>query len=85
MKSSRNEQGAEFGNAVGLSSDGNTLAVAAFRQLGQRGAAYVFTRSGAQWLEQAQLRARPGLVGGDVGDEFGESLALSSETAILSR
>jgi hypothetical protein len=79
----------QFGLAVALSSNGNTLAVGAFGEssaatgingnqidnsLAQSGAAYVFTRSGATWSQQAYIKAsNPG-----VGDLFGGRLALSS-------
>ena len=44
-----------------------------------QGAAYVFTRSGSTWTQQAQLTA----TGGAVNDFFGVSVALSGNTAIV--
>ena len=64
--------GAEFGHVVALSADGNTLAVSAFGEaskstgingnqddhsIPQAGAAYVFTRSGTRWTQQAYIKA----------------------------
>jgi len=64
--------GAHFGNAVALSADGNTMAVAAFwdssaatgvngdpndQSIPQAGAVYVFARNGGAWTQQAYLKA----------------------------
>jgi hypothetical protein len=72
VKASNAEAGDEFGHAVALSADGNTLAVSAFWESGgatgvngnqndnsvpQAGAVYVFTRSGATWRQQAYIKA----------------------------
>jgi len=46
-----------FGISVGLSSDGNTALVGACCKNSNRGAAYVFTRSGAAWTQQKELTA----------------------------
>jgi len=43
------------------------------------GSAYVFTRSGTSWSEQAKLSAADGAA----GDEFGYSVALSGDTAVI--
>ena len=48
--------GESFGNAVALSSDGDTAIVGAYMRYGARGAAYIFTRDGAIWNQQAELR-----------------------------
>ncbi len=69
-----------FGVSVALSSDGNTALVGAngrgSTKLG--GAAYVFTRSGMNWTQQAELSYAP-------GGFFGLSVALSgdSNTALV--
>ena len=67
-----------FGYAVALSSDGDTaIAGACYADVGgnnEQGAAYVFTRSGASWSQQAKLTASDG----DALDVFGWSVALSS-------
>jgi hypothetical protein len=72
VKASNSGSGDHFGNAVALSADGNTMAVAAFwessgatgvdgnqtdNSIPQSGAVYVFTRSGATWTQQAYLKA----------------------------
>jgi len=73
-------------NAISFSDDGSTLAIGA---RGERsingdqsdnstsnvGAVYVYTRSGATWVQSAYLKAsNPGL-----GDEFGYALSLSDD------
>jgi hypothetical protein len=69
--------GAEFGSSVSLS--GDTLAVGAPGESDHSiasGGAYVFTRSGATWTQQARLTAS------NIGfqDSFGISLSLSGDT-----
>ena len=77
--------GDEFGISVALSSDGNTAIVGANRDdvagNADQGTATVFTRVGGVWTQQQQLTA----TGGAAGDEFGISVALSSDgnTAIV--
>ncbi|MBI4701376.1 MAG: hypothetical protein HY744_09490 [Deltaproteobacteria bacterium] len=44
------------------------------------GSAYVFVRSGATWTQQAKLLASDGAA----GDEFGDSVSLSGDTALVS-
>ncbi len=82
------EIGAWFGDAVALSSEGDTLAVGArsadvdvFGPGGDllggedSGAVYVFTRSAGAWTQEAALHAsHPG-----AGDSFGDEVALSSD------
>ncbi len=43
------------------------------------GSAYVFTRCGTSWSQQAKLTAADG----ETGDEFGYSVALSGDTAVI--
>jgi hypothetical protein len=68
-----------FGYSVALSSDGNTMVVGAFWDDNSggtdAGSAYVFTRSGATWTQQAQVQALDALA----SDHFGISVALSSD------
>lgn len=99
LKPSNTRASAEFGHAVAISGDGNTLVVSAFwessnargvngnqddESIPQAGAAYVFTRRGNQWTQQAYLKAsntgEPGTADtfGD-GDQFGVSLAISDD------
>ena len=71
----------QFGYSVALS--GDTALVGAFlHDVGahsQQGAAYIFTRSGATWTQQAQLTAADGAT----EDWFGYSVALSGDTALV--
>ena len=99
VKASNPGQSDHFGSSVKLSRDGSTMAVAAhFESSGatgvngdqqdntipQAGAAYVFTRTGSSWTQQAYLKAsNTGWAGegdglGD-GDQFGFSIALSGD------
>ena len=70
-----------FGVAVAIS--GNTALVGAYLDnVGvntDQGSAYVFTRSGTTWTQQAQLTA----TGGAFGDQFGVAVALSGDTALV--
>jgi len=67
----------QFGSSVALSSD--TVLVGATHVSGEQGAAYIFTRNGATWTQQAKLIANEGAP----GDRFGFSAALSSDTALV--
>lgn len=71
-----------FGESLALSDDGNTALIGAWLHDGPRGAgaAYVFTRNGTAWNQQAQLTANTGLMA------FGKVLALSADgsTALMS-
>jgi hypothetical protein len=100
VKASNAGQSDLFGMNVALSADGNTLAVAAPWEssaatgingnqnddsLPQAGAAYVFTRSGDSWSQQAYIkasntgrRAAAGELIAD-GDQFGFSITLSGD------
>ncbi len=75
VKPSTNDVDDQFGYAVALSGDGNTLAVGA-PTVGSSdtGAAYIFTRSGTTWSQQAMVVADLP----DDNDWFGASLALSA-------
>jgi trimeric autotransporter adhesin len=89
IKASNPHEGAQFGNAVALSGDGNTLAVGSYvedssatgingnqtdHSMDSAGAVYVFTRNGATWSQQAYVKASN--TGGS--DQFGFSVALSA-------
>ena len=99
VKPSNAEGGDHFGSTVALSDDGNTMAVAAYwessgatgvngdeadNSIPQAGAAYVFTRSGTTWTQQAYIKASntgvPAVEGVQSdGDQYGFSLALSGD------
>jgi len=69
-----------FGIAVAL--DGDTAVVGAQRAVVggvERGAAYVFERRGAGWIETVRLRSRDGAA----EDRFGASLAISGSTIVV--
>jgi FG-GAP repeat len=71
-----------FGDKVALSANGGTALVGASNQTvkGMRaaGAAYVFSRNGSRYTQKAELTASDG----DAGDEFGWSVALSTDGSI---
>src|SRR6266568_491754 len=84
VKASNTGAADEFGFAVALSSDGNTLVVGAPGEASAGAetdnsapsarAVYVYTRSGATWTQQAYIKAS----NAEAGDQFGISVALSS-------
>lgn len=71
----------EFGDTVAIS--GDTAIVGTFKDdVGAndgQGSAYVFTRSGTTWTQQAQLTA----LDGSSSDHFGYSVAISGNTAVV--
>lgn len=89
LKSTNIDAGDFFGYSVSLDADGTTLAVGAFDEDGSSrgingppdnrnngsGAAYVFTRSGAQWQQQAYIKAS----NGESQDSLGVHVALSDD------
>jgi hypothetical protein len=83
-----------FGRSVGLSADGNTLAVGAPAESSSAtlvggdqfdtgmftaGAAYLFSRAGNQWSQSAYVKAS----NTEAGDLFGSILALSGDGSSL--
>jgi hypothetical protein len=89
VKASNTGAGDQFGRAMALSGDSNTMAVGARLEdsaatgingdqadnsAASSGAVYVFTRSGVSWSQQAYVKAS----NTGVGDDFGESVPLSS-------
>ena len=50
----------DFGWSVALSSEGNTALIGGYGYLTSTGAAWVFTRSGSTWTQQAKLIAKSG-------------------------
>jgi hypothetical protein len=71
-----------FGNAVAVSSDGNTALIAA--SLAGNGVVYVFTHAADGWAQTAELTANDGRT---APDSFGDSVSLSADglTAAISR
>jgi hypothetical protein len=77
LKTSDTAAGDYFGASVSIS--GDTIVGAATGPLDSPGAAYVFTRSGASWTQQARLLAS----NRDDFDRFGESLAIAEDTIVV--
>jgi hypothetical protein len=91
LKGANTEAGDNFGGFVALS--GETAIVGALGEDGSgtgvnpasnenasnAGAAYVFVRSGTAWAQQAYLKAS----NAGAGDIFGQSVALSADTAMV--
>ena len=74
------EEDDKFGNAVSV--DGDTVAVAAYREdttASGAGSVYVFTRSGTTWTQSDKLQASDA----EADDYFGMSLALDGGTVIV--
>lgn len=64
-----------FGYSVGLSGNGDTLAVGSYDEERGKGAAYIFTRSGATWSQQIRLLSS----NAEDGDSLGCSIAISDD------
>jgi hypothetical protein len=89
VKASNSEAGDLFGYTVSLSADGNTLAVGAFDEDGSprvingtpdnrrngAGAAYVFTRTGTTWRQQAYLKT----TNQEAADSTGVQVSISDD------
>ncbi len=72
--------GAEFGYSVALCGDTAVIGAARDDHSGEdSGSAYVFTRSGSGWSQQAKLVAADGAA----GDVFGISVAISGDTVVI--
>ena len=90
LKASNTGEGDNFGGAISLSADGNTLAVGAYREdsaetgingehnddsLKNSGAVYVFVQNNGFWQQQAYLKAS----NTGVDDYFGWAASLSAD------
>lgn len=90
VKASTIARGAQFGTAVAISADGSTLVVGSPQEksnatgingnqadvsMSNAGAAYVFTRSGTTWSQQAYIKASNTQAEG----RFGQSVAISGD------
>ncbi|HYW45977.1 MAG TPA: hypothetical protein VE959_24145, partial [Bryobacteraceae bacterium] len=64
-------------DSIALSGDGNTALIGATSENNYVGAAWVFTRSGGAWTQQAKLTGS-GAAGG-IGPDQGKSVALSAD------
>jgi hypothetical protein len=93
VKSAQIDAGDMFGYSVSLTTDGNILAVGAFDEDGSArtingtvdnrangsGAAYVFTRAGTTWSQQAYIKPS----NGEAQDSFGVAVALNDDGTTL--
>jgi len=94
IKASNTEAADEFGGAIALSADGNTLAVGALGEDSAAtgingdgtdnsakisGAAYVYTRASKSWSFQAYVKAS----NTDASDRFGTDVSLSGDGNLL--
>lgn len=94
VKASNTLGNAAFGSAIALSADGQAMAVgspfeaSSARGIGgdpfnnaapDSGAVYLFAHQGGQWRQQSYVKAS----NADAGDNFGASVALSSDGATL--
>jgi hypothetical protein len=84
LKASDASIGDQLGASVALAAAGDVLAAGAANAGTDNaapgaGAAYVFTRSGGTWRQEARVRAAHG----DAADDFGVSVALSGDGSIL--
>ena len=68
-------RGGLFGYSVGLSGNGDTMAVGAYDEERGKGAAYIFTRTGGNWAQQIRLMAS----NAEDGDSLGCSIAISDD------
>ena len=75
IKSTMTRPNVLFGYSIGISSNGDTLAVGEYDADRGKGALYVLTRSGGTWTHQARIQAE----NGEVQDSLGYSLALSED------
>ena len=79
LQSSDIQASDKFGKAVAI--DGDTMVAGAhFEDTGgsQAGSAYVFTRSGTSWSQQAKIQAS----NAGAGDQFGISVAIEGDTIV---
>ena len=75
VKSSMTRANVLFGYGVGLSANGDTLAVAEYDADRGKGALYVLTRTGGVWTHQARIQA----TNGEPQDSLGYSIAISED------
>ncbi|WP_437331896.1 thrombospondin type 3 repeat-containing protein [Sorangium sp. So ce394] len=69
-----------FGAAVALSGDTALIGAPVNDEVGENsGSVYAFVRTGSTWSEQVELLPSDG----EVGDQFGKSVAISGDTALI--
>jgi len=88
LKASNLDANDAFGTSVAI--DGDSIIVGAASESGDgsietdnsmvdAGAAYIFTRSGSTWSQQAYLKAS----NADIGDSFGTTVAFDTDTVVI--
>lgn len=75
IKSSMTRPNVLFGYSIGISGNGDTLAVAEYDADRGQGALYVLTRSAGAWSHQARIKAQ----NTENGDSLGYALAISDD------
>ena len=75
IKSSMTRPNVLFGYSIGISANGDTLAVAEYDADRGKGALYVLTRTGGAWSHQARIQAE----NAENGDSLGYSMAISDD------
>ncbi len=75
IKSAMTRPNVLFGYSIGVSENGDTLAVAEYDADRGQGALYVLTRSGGAWTHQARIKAD----NAENGDSLGYSMAISDD------
>jgi hypothetical protein len=79
LKASNPDVGDEFGAALTVSGDGNTIAIGAPGEASDGGAVYVFACNAGVWSQQAYIKASN--TGAD--DRFGTNVSLSADGSTL--
>jgi hypothetical protein len=71
----------QFGCSVSIS--GDTAVIGAYRDDNYLGSAYLFRFNGSSWEQEAKLLASDGSGGGPMEDNFGWSVGISGDTAVI--
>ena len=69
----------QFGISVSLDGDTALIGAQQLESYWGTGRAYIYTRSGTMWTQQAKLLASDG----EIGDSFGYSVSISNDTALI--
>lgn len=75
LKPADSSAGKSFSSALAMSEDGTRVVVGAYGDATNRGAAYVFLRTGTSWTQEAKLVAADGIA----QDYFGVSVTMSGD------
>jgi hypothetical protein len=69
----------EFGHSAAMSSGGAIFATGAAKKDASQGQAYIFSRTGNTWAQQAAINASDGVA----GDNFGSTVAVSGDAQVV--